>query len=123
MDPMALVSLRPAMFPNVKSLGGPSRATNALEAATTFWIPLGEVTAGPPHPAYRVYLAQENPWLRLQGRRSYFISIMMTWVGVSPTFMPMWVCASDHITSPALNSRINSFPSGSTSFRLNGETA
>ena len=49
----------------------------------------------------------------------YFISIISTWVGTSPTFSPMWVWVSDQNTSPALNSRIMALPSGSVILRLN----
>ncbi len=53
----------------------------------------------------------------------FFSSTMITWVGVSPTFSPIWVCASDHMMSPALNSRIMDLPPGSVIFRRNGSTA
>ena len=38
-DPMAWLSLRPAMFPNVKSLGGPSRATNRIGSSHQILVP------------------------------------------------------------------------------------
>jgi hypothetical protein len=53
----------------------------------------------------------------------HLISTMITCVGVSPTFSPICVCASDHSRSPALNSRIISLPSGSVIRRLKGATA
>jgi len=67
--------------------------------------------------------ALENRAGRHHGFGAVFSSIMMTWVGVVPTFSPMWVCAGEYITSPALNSRISTLPSGRWILRLNGVTA
>ena len=53
----------------------------------------------------------------------YLSSIMITCVGVVPTFSPTWVCISDHKMSPALNSRMMVFPFGSIILRLNGAIA
>lgn len=38
-------------------------------------------------------------------------STMIAWVAVLPTFSPMWVCAGDQMTSPALNARLIFLPS------------
>ncbi|CAN5188950.1 hypothetical protein BH11PSE10_BH11PSE10_12130 [soil metagenome] len=54
---------------------------------------------------------------------SLFISISNTCVGVSPVFIPICVCESDHITSPSLNCRWRIFPSGSVIDLLNGANA
>src|SRR6185436_3886981 len=51
------------------------------------------------------------------------VSTRITWVGVSPVLVPIWVCEFDHMTSPCLNCRCNTLPSGKVMDRLKGDSA
>ena len=64
--------------------------------------------------------ARTKGWASLLGTLplGFLSSTIRTCVGVWPMFSPVWVCSSDHMTSPSLNWRVSNFPSGRVSVRF-----